>query len=156
MKFSCLRLVSSASEFGYLVAEYNNNEDVPQLQHENELIQQSCKSCHDAFLRFEEEVRESFPDAVVHLEELREGGSLLHTSATEFIDVKKRGITGPVALEKKEEMEKGEMKFLDAVQGVIDHTNDRLTNEKSTLASLLSSSYRNILFLSGLTLLLSI
>lgn len=156
MKFSCIRLVSSASEFGYLVAELNNKKDRPQLQHENELIQQSCTSCHDAFLRFEEEVKESFPDALAHLNELRTGGIVLYTSAIKFIDVKKRGITGPVALEKKEEMEKGEMEFLDAVQGVIDHTNDRLTSEKSILASLLSSSYSNILFLSGLTLLISI
>ena len=149
MKFACLRLVSSASEYGYIQAEREDvSEDAP-LDQENELMKQACNSCHKAFEQYEKLAKESFPEIAEHRIGIINADKILHTSANEFIELKKRGVSGTAALEKKEEMEIGEMEFLKAINSTIDHTNDRLEGEKSQLTSTISSFLRNILVFSG-------
>ena len=156
MRFNCLRLVSSASEFGYIMAESKNLAEGSPIQNEKELIQQSCKSCHEAFRQYEELVKKSFPEANEHIDQIRKGGILLHTSAEEFVAMKTNGITGDEALEQKEKMENGEIEFLNTINRIIVKTTDLLEKEKTQLATKMYSSSRNILFLSGLTFIISL
>lgn len=155
MRFNCLRLISSASEFAYIQAESKNLSEELALEQENELMQQACNSCHSAFSKYEQLVKESFPDAVEDIDQIRSKRDLLHTSVADFTETKKKGISGIEALEKKEEMEKGEMAFLDAIKNALSHTHKSLEEEKTYLDTIISSSYKNILFLSVLTFLLS-
>ena len=70
--------------------------------------------------------------------------------------MKRQKISGSEPLEKKEEMEVDEMGFLKAVSHTIDHTNDRLEKERAQLTHTISSSLRNIIIFSGLTLFFSV
>lgn len=63
MKFSCLRLVSSATEFGFIHAESNNKPDNSSIAHENELIEGACTSCHSAFKQYQTLIKSSLPES---------------------------------------------------------------------------------------------
>ena len=156
MKFNCLRLISSASEYAYLLAESKNVSQSFPIEGEENHIRQSCNSCHKAFNEYEHLVKTSFPEMVDHTAEIRMSGKLLQKVTSEFIKIKEQGISGSRALVKKDAMEVGEMKFLQSVNNAIDHTNDRLEKEKKQLASAISISLRNILVFNGLTFLLSL
>jgi len=156
MKFACLRLISSASEYAYIQAESRNRSQSTQIEQETKLIQQSCNSCHKAFSQYESLVKESFPGAVEQIKEISRAGRLLKTTAAKFIEINKQGISGNEALEKKEEMETSETEFLSTVNNAIIFTNNRLEKEKAQLSSTISSSFRNIFILSGLALFISV
>ncbi|MBE0647425.1 MAG: GAF domain-containing protein [Bacteroidales bacterium] len=156
MKFNCLRLISSTSEFGYFVAENRNITVGSPAKNEKELMQQACNSCHDAFSHYELLVNESFPETIEHVKQIRKAGIVLHTSAEEFVALKENGVTGTQALVKKEEMESAEMEFLSAISSSIAHTNKRFADEKTHLGINISTSYRNILLLSGLTIVIGL
>src|SRR5674476_493779 len=53
MKFNCLRLISSASEYAYLMVESKNVSQSIPIEEEGNQIRQSCNSCHKAFYEFE-------------------------------------------------------------------------------------------------------
>ncbi|MDP3148091.1 MAG: ATP-binding protein [Ignavibacteria bacterium] len=156
MKFACLRLISSASEYAYIQAESKNTTPSAPIEHENDLMQQSCNQCHKAFSQYEHLVKKSFPELIENSNEIRDWGSRVHTIALEFIEMKKQKISGTEALEKKEEMEVSEMGFLGAVNHTLDRTNETLNKERAQLVSSISSSLINIIVFSGLTLLLSV
>jgi PAS domain S-box-containing protein len=156
MKFNCMRLVSSASELGYIITENKNISGGSPVIHENEMALQSCKSCHVAFKKYERLIKESFPEAANHLEQIRNSGNLLHKSAIQFMEAKKNGTTGTEALEKKEEMETGEMSFLQSINSAVDHINLQFKQEDGQMESFISFSFWKILVISSLTLILSI
>ncbi|MCK9211234.1 MAG: HAMP domain-containing histidine kinase [Ignavibacteriaceae bacterium] len=156
MKFACLRLISSASEYAYIQVESKNAPQNAPIEQENNLIQQSCNQCHKAFSQYEHLVKVSFPELTENKNEVRDYGNKVHIAALEFIEMKKQGISGTKALDKKEEMEVDEMGFLKAVNHTIDHANDRLEKERAQLNYTISSSLRNIIILSGLTFFFSV
>lgn len=156
MKFACLRLISSASEYAYIQSESNSKSEVSPLEQETNLIQQSCNSCHTSFYQYVRLVKESFPELTENKNEIRDYGNKVHIAALEFIEMKKQKISGTKALDKKEEMEVDEMGFLKAVNHAIDHTNDKLEKERALLVSTISSSLKSILYFSALTLFLSV
>ena len=156
MKFNCLRLISSASEYAYLMVESKNVSQSLPIEEEGNQIRQSCNSCHKAFYEFEHLVKTSFPEMVGHTLEIRKSGKLLQKVTSEFINIKKQGISGSRALVKKEAMEVGETEFLKAVDNTIYQTNDLLDKQKKQLASAISTSIRNILVFNGLTFLFSL
>jgi PAS domain S-box-containing protein len=156
MKFNCIQLISSTTEYAYLLVESKNASQYPPIDQEKNLIQQSCNSCHKAFYQFEDLVKESFPEMVDNTIEIRKSGKLLQKVTTEFISIKKLGISGTKALDKKEEMEVGEIGFLNAVNNAINHTNERLEKENAQLVAAISISIRNILVFNGLTFFFSI
>lgn len=156
MRYNGLRLIASSSEIGYLISESSNLAVESAIEDENELIQQSCNLCHAAFSQYEEMVNESFPDFLLPLDEIRDGGMILHISAIEFVDAKRKGIIGIEALEKKENMEIGEMEFLNSIERTLKHANDLVTEEKTHLASIISSTIKNIFIISGLAFIISV
>ncbi len=156
MKFACLRLISSASEYAYIQAESKNKLDVSPLEQEINLINQSCNLCHKAFSQYVHLVQSSFPELTEDKSEIRDYGSKVHIAALEFIEMKEKGIAGTEALEKKEEMEIDEMGFLRAVDSSLNHTNSKLEKERLQLISSISSSLRDIIIFSGLTISLSV
>ena len=156
MRFACLRLISSASEYAYIQTESKNKLDVSPLEQEINLINQSCNLCHQAFSKYENLVQSSFPELTEDKSEIRDYGNKVHIAALEFIELKKKGINGTEALEKKEEMEIDEMGFLKAVDHTLEDTNRKLEKQRVQLISIISSSIRDIVVLSGLTLFLSV
>ena len=156
MKFACVRLVSSASEYAYMQSESKNMSEVSPLEQEGNLIYQSCNSCHKSFSQYEQLTKVSFPELVESTNQVRDFGNRVHIAALEFIEMKKQKISGTGTLEKKEEMEIAEMGFLKAVNHVIDHSNKGLEKVKTHLETTISSSIRNIIFFSGLTFFFSV
>ena len=156
MKFACLRLISSVSEFAYIQTASKNKSQSAQEKQETNLIQQSCNSCHKSFLQYQYLVKESFPGAVKQIKEISKAGKLLKTAANKFIEINKHGTLGSEALEKKEEMEISEINFLNTVNQAISYTNIKLEEEKTQLEYTISSSFRNIFVLSGLALFISV
>ena len=156
MKFACLRLVSSASEYAYIKTEGNDITTESPLAQENNLILQACKQCHQAFSRYEQLTKVSNPELKKNTNEIRKLGYRVHFAALEFIEMKKLGISGTKALDKKEEMEVDEMSFLEVVNRTIGNTHEGLEREKSRLETSISTFTRNIIIFSGLTFFLSI
>ncbi len=156
MKFASLQLTYSASEFAYIQTESKEKLEVSPLEQKNNPIQQSCKSCHYAFEQFEKLVKETHSDLIESSIEIRDIGNKVHIDALEFIEMKKQNISGTRALEKLEEMEFSKMNFLRVVDHAMDHTNNKLEEEKAQLVSTISSSLRNIIVFSGLTFFLSV
>jgi len=156
MKFSCLRLVSSATEFGFIQAESNYRSDSSSIAHENELMQGACTSCHNAFKRYQTLVKSSLPESKKEIDFLKKKSIYLHTTIREFIDMKMKGVSGKKSLEKKEEMEVGEMEFLEALDSVGNRTFKIFEIQKKNLDNTIGSSFKNILFFTGLTFLLSV
>ncbi len=156
MKFACLRLISSASEYAYIQAESKNKAEPSPLEQENTLIYLSCNTCHKAVSQYAHLVKTSFPELTENSNEIRNWGNKVHIAALEFIEMKRQKISGTEPLGKKEEMEVSEMGFLKAVNHTIDHTNDRIEKERAQLAYTISSSLRNIILFSGLTLFFSV
>lgn len=156
MKFSCLRLVSSATEFGFIHAESNNKPDNSSIAHENELIEGACRSCHNAFKQYQTLIKSSLPESKREINFLKKKSDHLHTTIREFIDMKTKGVSGTKSLEKKEEMEVSEMEFLGAIDSVRDRTFIIFKTQKKNLNNTITSSFKNILFFSGLTFLLSV
>ncbi|TAL72840.1 MAG: PAS domain-containing sensor histidine kinase, partial [Bacteroidetes bacterium] len=156
MKVACLRLISSATEYAYIRTESNDTSQLSPLKMENDLIQQSCNSCHNSFNKYERLVNESFPEDLVLLKRIRESGVILQTLASEFLEMKKQGISGSVALEKKEALEGGETEFLSAVNNAIDDLNNQLEREKSQLNSTISSSFKIIIVFVLLSFFISV
>ena len=156
MKFSCLRQVSSATEFGFIQAESNNKPDSSSIAQENELMQGACTSCHSAFKRYQYLVKSSLPESKREINFLKEKSVYLHTTIREFIDMKMKGVSGKKSLEKKEEMEVGEMEFLGAIDSVRDRTFKIFKTQKKNLDDTITSSFKSILFFTGLTFLLSV
>ena len=156
MKFNCLRLISSASEFAFILAESKNMGIDSPLEQEDKLMQDSCTGCHSAFAQYEYLAEISLHEAESNINQIRNSGIQLHSSANEFVEAKRNGIIGTEAIEKKEKMEEAEMGFLNIINEAIDHTNERLLKEKSYLNEKISSSLQNILFFSVLTFLTSV
>lgn len=156
MRFSCLRLVSSASEFGYLQTEGAKMLAGEALETEDVLIQDACVSCHAAFKEYARIISTLFPESAAHIEPISLRGKQLHTAASEFILAKRNGMSGKEALEKKEEMEKSEMAFLATTDFAMASINEQLAQEKEHLSGIISASTKDILILSGLTFLISI
>ncbi|MFA6980013.1 MAG: HAMP domain-containing sensor histidine kinase [Ignavibacteriaceae bacterium] len=156
MKFSCLRLVSSATEFGFIQAESNYKTDSSSITHENELMQGACLSCHSAFKQYQTLVKSSLPESKREINFLKKKSIQLHKTIKEFIDMKTKGVSGIKSLEKKEEMEVGEMEFLEAIDSVRDRTFKIFETQKKSLENTITSSFKNILFFTGLTFLLSV
>ena len=156
MKFACVRLISSTSEFAYIQTESQNKLELSPLEQENNLIHQSCNSCHKSFSQYEQIVKESFPELKQHTNKIRNAGGIIHIAALEFIEMKKLKISGAEPLEKKDEMEIDETEFLRIIDNVINLTNKKLEEEKKQLETTISLSLRNILIVSGLTFFLSV
>jgi len=156
MKFACLRLVSSATEYALIESESKNKSQSENLEQEGNLIKQSCNSCHQAFFKYKQLVNISFPELVGNTNKIRKEGDSLHIVTVEFIEMIKQGISGSEILEKKEEMEVYEMHFLESVTHTIEHTNKKLEEEKTKLELIISSSIKNIFIFSGLTFLISL
>ena len=156
MKFASLQLTSSASEFAYIQTESKEKLEISPLDQENNPIQQSCKSCHYAFAQFEQLVTETHSDLIESSIEIRDIGNKVHIDALEFIEMKKQNISGTRALKKLEKMEISKMNFLKVVDHAMDHTNNKLEEEKAHLVSTISLSLRNIIVFSGLTFFLSV
>ncbi|MBI5324454.1 MAG: PAS domain S-box protein [Ignavibacteriae bacterium] len=156
MKFACLRLVSSATEYAYLRTESKDLIETEPLEQESKLIQQSCQSCHDAFKKYEELVNKSFPELLKQTNSIRKSGDRLHIVSTEFIEMKKKGLEGSETVEKKEEMEHYEMQFLNEINNTIGYSNSRLKSENLNMDSAISSSFKKIIFLSLMTFFFSV
>lgn len=156
MRFNCLRLVSSASEFAYLQTENANMVASVALETEDELIQNSCVLCHTAFKEYASLIRASFPESVAQIEQIRVSGDQLHKAANEFILSKRNGMSGKEALAKKEVMEKSEMAFLAATDYAMSSINEQLAQVNEHLSGIITASTKNILILSSLTFLISI
>lgn len=156
MKFSCLRLVSSATEFGFIQTESNYKSDSSSIAHENNLMQGACTSCHSAFKHYQSLVKSSLPESKREINFLKKKSVYLHTTIREFIDMKMKGVSGTKSLEKKEEMEVGEMEFLEAIDSVGSRTFIIFESQKKNLDNTITSSFKNILFFTGFTFLLSV
>lgn len=155
MKFACLRLISSSTEYALIESESKNKANLEHVEHEGNLIRKSCNSCHQAFFKYKQLVNTSFPELVENTDNIRREGDSLHIVTVEFIEMIKQGISGSEILEKKEEMEVHEMDFLESVNHTIEHTNKNLEEEKSKLELTISSSIKNIFIFSGLTFFIS-
>lgn len=156
MKFSCLRLVSSTTEFGFIRAESNNKPDSFSIAHENQLIEGACKSCHSSFKQYQYLVKSSLPEAINEIDFIKRKSIHFHKAVNEFIDLKTRGVSGEKSLEKKEELEVGEMEFLGALDSVGNRAFEIFERQKDNLDKTITSSFKNILFFTGLTFLLSV
>lgn len=156
MKFNCLRQVSSATELGFIFTESNNVINDSSVFHENYLMKSACTSCHYAFQQYKTLVKSSLPESKNEVGFLKEKSVYLHAAVNEFIEMKKKGISGKKSLEKKEEMEVGEMEFLGAIDSVGERTIRIFETQKKSLDNTIISSFKNILFVTGLTFLLSV
>lgn len=156
MKFACLRMVSSTTELGYIHTESNQKPDSSSIGHENKLIADACTSCHNSYKQYKTLVKISFPESIKEIDFIKRESVYLHTTIREFIDMKMKGVSGKKSLEKKEEMEVGEMEFLDAIDTVRSRTFETINVQKTKLDDTISSSFRDILLFSGLTFLLSV
>lgn len=156
MKFSCLRQVSSVTEFGFILTESDYKTDSSSIAHEYELMKGACRSCHHAFQQYQTLVKSSLPESKNEVKFLKEKSVHLHTAVNEFIEMKTKGISGKKSLEKKEEMEVGEMEFLGAIDSVGERTLRIFETQKKRLDNTITSSFKNILFVTGLTFLLSV
>ena len=156
MKFSGLRLISSATEFAFLKSVRKNSSQGVPIEQEMNLIKTSCKSCHETFAQYKRLVNESFPEKLEQIKDITEKAKLLMQVSKEFIEMNKRGIDGAELLEKKEKMEVAEIDFLKRLDIAIKRSNDRLEIEETKLVYTISSSFRNIFIFSGLSLLFSV
>lgn len=156
MNFSCLRLISSATEYAFIRSASKNLPPAMQIDQETNLMQTSCKSCHEAFKEYKNLIGSSFPGEAAHTLEISEAGKVLQVVSNQFIEMSREGVVGKELLEKKEEMEVAEITFLNKVSTAINHITKRLEDEKSLLDSQIESSYTNIIGFSLLTLLFSI
>jgi|GEM_PF-3470117 len=156
MKVACLRLVSSTSEYGFIVAESKNKPDTSSIALENRLMQSACSSCHQAFSAYKALVKNSQIPIDGEVSYLKKKSILLHSAQNDFIEMKKRGIAGEKTLAKKEEMEKGEMEFLGALDSTENRTFILFDSQKFKLEKSITSSFKNILIFTGLTFLISV
>jgi len=156
MKFACLRLISSASEFAYIQTESKSTKEISPLMQENDLIQKSCNSCHTAFAEYEILASTSFPELAERTEAIRKNGKSLQIAANQFVDSKKMGTLGNEALEKKELLETAEMEFLDEIEQAIKIANEELKSEKTLIKNIISTASRNNFYISSFTFVLSI
>ncbi|MFY9153674.1 MAG: PAS domain S-box protein [Prolixibacteraceae bacterium] len=152
MKFACVRLVSSTTEYAFLQMQNVDNSQITQLEEEKDLMQESCILCHESFSKYEQLVNESFPEALLQINEIKESGKMLHIFSNEITDLKKQSESSKI----KEEFEDEEMKFLHAMNHALSIRNDKLTEEKAELSLIISSSFKNIMAFSLVTLFLSL
>ena len=156
MKFECLRLISSATEFAFIKNESKGSVQPESLNEEDNLMKAACTSCHKAFSEFRLLVDTSFSETKEHIRDISSKGIVLQIVTDKFIESSKLGMSGTEAIESKEELEVAEMDFLETINNTISFTNNRLDQEKVLLDSTISTSLRIILILSIMAILLSV
>lgn len=156
MKFACVRLVSSTSEYVFMQKYSANDSEISSLSDEKHLIQESCIQCHDAFKKYEHLVNQSFPEAALQIHEIKESGELLHHYSREILDIIKQPNSASESAEKKEEFEGEERRFLSTINHALSIRNDKLAVEKSQLSLIISSSLKKIFTFSILSFIVSL
>ncbi len=127
MKSACLRIVSSTTEYGFLMSEskLSGMDAKEELEKEIELIQSGASDFNDAVGRFRGLANDSGQKLEIY-ESIKAKGDELIETAFIIINLKKKGVLGERILEMKEGFEDTEMDIL----GLI---NKAAENEKHEL-----------------------
>ncbi|MBI5026972.1 MAG: HAMP domain-containing protein, partial [Nitrospirae bacterium] len=127
MRYASQRIVSSTTEYGFLMAESRasgvNAKD--ELEKEVELIQSGVSYLNDALGRYRDLSSNSDNELEIY-ESIKAKGDELIETAFMIINLKKKGIFGERILEMKEDFEDIEMDILDLIKKAIENEKHEL------------------------------
>jgi len=159
LKLEALRIIASTSEYALIEEEEaDKGEDrvSRQASTEREQISSSIENYDKAFAKYDAFVDQN---AAWERDSRREiqlcGADLIRLSA-ELINIKRKGLSGEEAIEKKEEFENAETKFLAAVDQAMTALHAQLYKEDGTMHATISTSKSLTLIVYFFTLSLSL
>jgi signal transduction histidine kinase/ActR/RegA family two-component response regulator len=163
LKVGGLRIVASTSEYGFIRAEKEaadkNNPAKPTTEEEEEeerLINSGVSLYDDALKRFEQLLQIYHPEHEDFYTEIADSGQELQRISEKIITLKNHGVAGLEVLESKEDFEKIEKRFLNAVNIVLEHEHSALTAREEQTFKVISTATSRITWISILTFVLSV
>jgi PAS domain S-box-containing protein len=145
LRFGGLRIVSSATEFGFIRAEKEViGERIATSEKEEErLIELGIKLYANALKEYESLLKRFPAEGDGFLQDIRENGLRLQQTSKELVSLKRQGVSGLQVLEMKEAFERNERAFLAAVDAAILYEGKEFFGKKTALESSLEVS-RNL------------
>ncbi len=156
LKFVGLRIVSSTSEFGFIVSEQEGTTSAQIINDEDHLLTKGREQFELLLKRYEDLVKVSALDKKNSLESIRAVGYKLLQTSDEIIQLKKSGLRGEVVLDKKEEFEKYEIIYMKTLDDALFLGYEELHEERNNVQSTIIASKRLTWVTTGLTFLLAI
>lgn len=162
VQFGGLRLVSSTSEYGFIIAEKaaataaGEESDESGESGESDEVEAAKQQLNGAIKRYEYFVLTFFPDEAVFLKKIKISAQQLQQNADIVIDLKKRGISGREVLEAKELFEDSEKLFLNDVTDMLEHEHQELVLRSDQVNMAITTGNNTLWVASGLAILLAL
>ncbi|MDP3112446.1 MAG: HAMP domain-containing protein, partial [Thermodesulfovibrionales bacterium] len=170
LRFACLRLISSISEFALIAEEEKSVLSASKRQEmakkEEALVglgeaiySEALKNYEEHVSNYEKHVSISSrhgAGAAARLENIKKLGQELLNNSREIIKLKKRGISGPEILERKEKLEISERAFLTYLNSAITDELQELSKGKTIVLTTMQMSIRTAVIVSAVTFLLAL
>jgi len=163
LRFACLRIISSISEFALLAEEekwvLSANKRKEMAKTEEALIGLSEALYSEALKNYEEHVSISLlhgAGTAARLEDIKKLGQELLNNSHEMMKLKKRRISGPEMLKIKEKLEISERAFLTYLNSAIMDELQELSKGKNIVVTTMHISIRTAVIVSAVTFLLAL
>lgn len=156
LKLAALRIIASTSEHALIEAESTgSNHDSAQATTELDLISSGVENYNNALIKYDPFVDQNSRDREDQQKIKTSGADLIRLSA-ELVDSKQHGMAGAEVLEKKEEFEQAETKFLAATDEALAYQHVKLDEKNEVMHSTIATSKSLTLIVFSLTLVLSL
>lgn len=154
LRFAGVRIVSSASEFGFIQNELKGSEEHEGADEEETLIKSGYARFDKALARYESMAKSH--EERGFLARIRSGGEKLKTTSAELVALKKNGVTGEEVLAVKEAFELEEREYLAAVDGALANEYREMEAEQSSVQSTINIATQSAIGVSALIFLAAI
>lgn len=156
LKLAALRIVASTSEYALITAETNHTGNgSAQAETERNLITSGAENYNRAVAKYAPLVDDD-PREHESLREIKRCGADLLRLSAELVDEKRLGSDGDEVLEKKEEFEQAEEKFLAVANDALASEHVQLDASTEAMASTIATSKSLTLIVYSLTLAMSL
>jgi PAS domain S-box-containing protein len=152
LKIAALRIVASTSEHALIEAESKGDDhDSTQATTERDLISSGVENYNNALVKYEPLVDQNSREREDQQKIRKCGGDLIRISL-ELVNSKRQGMAGSEVLEKKEEFEQAEQKFLAVVNEALVFQHAQLDEKTEMMHSTIATSKSLTLIVFCLTL----
>lgn len=157
LRHAGMRIVSATTEYEILAAESGTGPNSEAREKgESQLLEQGKRLFEEAITRYHKLVLLYDPQDSVFFREARTAGQNLQRVSDEFVMLEKRGVAGPLVLEKEKEFQKAEQDYLAAVQAAIAHQVADFDERTESVRQSIYKNARAILLAVSLSLLLAL
>ncbi len=141
LKLAGLRIIASTSEHALIEAESKGDDhpDSTQATTERDLISSGVENYNNAFARYKALVDQNSDEQAFQQDIKKYGADLIRIGA-DLVDSKRQGMAGPEVLEKKEEFEQAEQKFLAVANEALIFQHAQLDGQNEVMHSTIATS----------------